>query len=136
MTQPFPSIETLMALWLPTQVGVHVTAESWADFTGDPPAGELPLIVLDRVSGADLDPKMDRPIIDIDVYGRTRAEAQDLAEEIRFALRDTLPNLIVDNVVFTRTRTIVAPRSLAHGNPLIRRYSATYELVLHLIPAA
>lgn len=136
-TRPWPSIERLLVSWLPDQVEVPVAAESWADYTTpDMPSSQLPLIIVDRVSGADLDYRMDRPIVDIDVFAATRGEAVDIAEQVRYALRVELPGTVFNGVVFTRTRTIVAPRSLAHGNPNVRRFTAEYELVLHLTPAA
>lgn len=136
--RPWPSIETLLVSILPGAVGAHVTAEAWHAFTEptDVASYELPLILVDRISGADLVPKLDRPILDVDVLASTRGEAQTLAEAVRHYLRWELPGSVFDGVVFTKTRTIVAPRSLPHGNPDIRRYNATYELIMHLTPAA
>lgn len=137
-TRPFESIERLLVAWLPGQVGAHVSAESWNkyDAPDDIPGSEIPIILVDRVSGADYLPKLDRPVVDVDVFGRTREEAQDLAEAVRHALRTILPGTTYSGVVFTRTRTLVGPRSLSHGNPNIRRYTAEYEIAYHLTPAA
>lgn len=136
----FPSIEKLLAKWLPTYAplaDIHVTAELPHNFQDpDGPTHMLPVIVVDRISGADLSgsPLLDRPVIDIDCYAGTRGQAQDMAEQVRHALRWTLPGSHFDGTVFTRTRTVVGPRLLPHANPAVRRYTANYELLLHVQP--
>jgi len=130
----FPSIEQLLVAFLPTIEGVppDVTSELPHNFQdADGPTAMIPVVFVERISGAELNPRLDRPIVDVDVYSFDRAEAQDIAETIRWVLRDMLPGNIVDGVVFTRTRTVIAPRRLAHANPRLFRYSANYELVLH-----
>lgn len=135
----FPSIEKFLVTVLGAATSTHVLTELPANFQ-DPlgPVDLMPLIVVDRLSGADLDPKMDRPVVDIDCYGSTRAMAQDLSELCRSYLRFELPGLHVPfegaGVVVTRTRTIVGPRLLPHANPEVRRYVATYEFTLHPTP--
>lgn len=134
---PFPSIETFLVKWLLQLTGVHTTVElphNFQDANG--PTNMLPVIAVERISGAELDasPILDRPVIDIDCYAGTRGESQGVAEQIRHALRWTLPGSNIDGLVFTRTRTVVAPRALPHANPAVRRYSANYELLLHVQP--
>lgn len=135
---PFASIERFLVKWLPTVAGgVHALTDLPRDFQDEDGATHLlPVIAVDRISGAELDdsPILDRPVIDIDVYAGSRAQAQDLSEQIRYALRWTLQGSKVDDLVFGRVRTIVGPRLLAHANPKVRRYSATYELLLHVQP--
>lgn len=136
-TPTFPSIEQILVKWIRDRVGVHVMTELPHNFQDpDGPTHLLPVIVVDRISGAELDgsPIIDRPVVDVDCYGSSRAQAQGLAEQVRHELRWTLPGSRVDGVVFTRTRTVVGPRSLPHANPKIRRYSANYELLLHVQP--
>lgn len=128
----FTSIEKLLVAYLPTITGVPATTELPHDFQNpDGPTAMLPVVFVERISGADLDPVLDRPVIDVDVYAGTRAQAQEIAETIRTELRFNLPGSTVGGAVFTRTRTIVAPRVLPHANPKVRRYSANYELLLH-----
>lgn len=134
---PFPSIEKFLVTWIPTFTSVHTTVELPHDFQdANGPTSMLPVVVVERISGAELDasPILDRPVIDIDCYASTRGESQELAEQIRHALRWTLPGSRIDGLVFTRTRTVVAPRALPHANPAVRRYSANYELLLHVQP--
>lgn len=136
IARPFPSIEQILVAWLPTVTGgVHATTDLPHDFqNADGPTHMLPVIQIDRQSGADLDFKLDRPVLDIDVYAGTRAQSQDLAEMVRAALRFSLPGATVGGAVFTRCRTIVGPRLLPHANPAVRRYSANYELLFHTAP--
>lgn len=131
----FPSIEVLMREFLEPRLSVPVTAELPPGFElEDGPTDGLPAIHVERISGADIDPVLDRPIVDIDCYGLDRATSQDLAEAVRAQLRFELPGTAVSNVVFTRTRTVVGPRLLVHANPKVRRYSGVYEFALHPQP--
>lgn len=137
MTAPrWPSIEKILVAYLPTITGgVPATTELPHDFqNADGPTHMLPVIFVERISGADLDPRLDRPIVDIDAYAGDRGTAQDIAEMIRADLRHRLPGDVVGGAVFTRVRTVVAPRLLPHANPRVRRYSANYELLLHPAP--
>lgn len=135
----FPSIERLLVAVLEPVIAAPVTAELPHDFqepNGE--AYELPVVVVDRIAGSDLDWKMDRPIFDVDVYANTRQVAQDLSEQIRAYLRFELPGKRVEfegnGVVFGRVRTVVGPRTLNHPDSRIRRYSANYEALLHPSP--
>jgi hypothetical protein len=133
----FPSIEKILVKWIKAQTGVHTLTETPANFqSATGPTSGLPLIAVDRISGADLptSPMLDRPIVDIDCYATTRDGAQTLAEQVRHLLRSTLPGSRIDGVVFGRTRTVVGPRLLPHANPAVRRYSGNYELLLHVQP--
>lgn len=133
----FPSIEKILVKWLKLQTGVHTLTETPANFqSATGPTSGLPLIAVERISGAELErsPLMDRPIIDVDCYATSRDGAQALAEQVRHLLRWTLPGSRTDGVVFSRTRTVVGPRLLPHANPAIRRYSGNYELLLHVQP--
>lgn len=134
-TDRFVSIEKLLVAYLPTITGVPATAELPHDFQNpDGPTYMLPVVFVERISGADLDPILDRPIVDVDVYAGDRATAHEIAETIRTDLRFNLPGAVVGGAVITRTRTVVAPRILPHANPKVRRYSANYELLLHPVP--
>ena len=135
----FPSIERLLVVVLEPVIDAPVTAELPHAFQEpSDEAFELPVVVVDRIAGSDLDWKMDRPIFDVDVYASTRAQAQDLSEQIRAYLRFELPGKRVvfesNGVVFGRVRTVVGPRVLNHPDPRIRRYSANYEALLHPSP--
>lgn len=84
---------------------------------------QLPFIRVVRSGGPD-DHVSDYPVVDLDVFGATRAQAWDLAAEIRDHLR--FAHAIRE---FDRVGTEVGPRELPWGDPGIRRIGATYRIV-------
>jgi hypothetical protein len=137
--RPFPAVERLLVATMTPAVGVHVLTELPHDFQDvDGPVDLLPVVQVDRISGTNFNPKLDRPVVAVDAYGATRGEAQDLAEACRSWLNFELPGQRVafedGFVVVTKVDTIVGPRLLPHANPAVRRYSATYEILLHPSP--
>jgi hypothetical protein len=99
------------------------------------PAGELKQMTarVSRISGANrTDAYIDRPIVDIDVFGdksqagSVSAAARDIQAEVL-----SLMSTIVLNGVVQRAFTITGPRSIPEANPDIVRYGATYELQVH-----
>lgn len=138
MAHRFESIEKLLVAWLPDHTsGAHVLTELPHNFQDEnSPTQLLPVVAIDRISGAELtaSPMLDRPVVDVDVYAGSRGQAQDIAEQIRHAFVWLLPGQRIGGSVVTRVRTIVAPRVLPHANRLVRRYSANYEFLLHPQP--
>lgn len=129
----FPSIEILLRKVLEPRTSVHVATETPPEFDqGDSALHSLPLIVVEKIAGADYDPLIDRPLVDIDCYATDQVTAQNLAEAVRYVIRKELPGQRVDNAVFTASRTNVGPRMVTHANRNVRRYTATYELSLHV----
>lgn len=91
----------------------------------------LPVVRLTRVSGADDDYKLDRPIVDVDVYAQDRAGAFSLARQVQALLRFELPTTTRPGGVVTAVSTIVGPRWLPDTNTNLRRVQATYEVFAH-----
>lgn len=98
-------------------------------FTGDetPRDGfdsELPYVRIDRVGGATREGITDRPVVDVDVYASTRAEAKRIAQ-------------IIEQLLLSRPHPIdtctvlMAPQKVkwVDGVP-IRRFYASYHLGL------
>jgi hypothetical protein len=127
VSELFIDIEALLIPWLETKLGVRVVSEL-------PPEAAPPIIRLYRISGADNDYKLDRPIIDIDVFAASRPEAAALSERVRTAIRDDLRGLVLSGVVISYPFTIIGPRWLPDTNTDWRRYSASYEVLLHKAP--
>lgn len=98
------------------------------------PGGELTGIVarVHRISGANRDIHVDRPIVDIDVYG-PRSEVGNVSYAARSIQADVLSMMgkSVTNGVIQHAITVSGPRQLPEANPDIVRYSATYELQIH-----
>lgn len=98
------------------------------------PAGDSPGIVarIHRISGANRDIYIDRPIVDIDVFGPIT-----LVGDVSTAARDIQRDMIsfmskkITNGVIQYVNTISGPRQLPEANPSYVRYSATYEVQIH-----
>jgi hypothetical protein len=75
---------------------------------------------------------IDRPIIDIDVFGFKSqiGNVSTAAREIQSQVM-SLMSAIVPNGVIQHASTIMSPRQLPEVNPKLVRYSATYELSVH-----
>lgn len=86
----------------------------------------LPFIRARKVGG-DRDPVFDRPIVEIDVFGPSRAAAQPLAEQVfEFLMgRQPSPSTAIDSTVCGES-----PRELPWGDGRIRRWSASYAFDL------
>jgi len=127
MAELFVDVEAILIPWLETKLGVRVVSEL-------PPEAQPPIIRLYRISGADNDYKLDRPIVDVDVFAATRPEAAELSERVRTAFRVGLRGQVLSGVVISYPFTIIGPRWLPDTNTDWRRYSASYEVLLHKAP--
>ena len=98
------------------------------------PAGDPEGIVarVHRISGANRDIYVDRPIIDIDVFGPMSqvGNVSSAARDIQASVL-SLMGAIVTNGVIQHAVTIAGPRPLPEANPNISHYGATYELQIH-----
>ena len=125
----FPDIEAAFLDWLKATFPELADAGGKVDLhVGSEPPGpsldtRLPFVVARRMGGPD-DFFTDYPVIDIDVFGRSRAQAYDLAEGVRTALlaKPRVGGVTIDTV---QTRTFMRR---PWENTQIRRWGATYEL--------
>lgn len=85
-----------------------------------------------RIAGAPRDIHVDRPIVDIDVFGPA-SEAGNISVAARSIQSDVLSLMgkVVANGVIQHAVTIAGPRSLPEANPDLVRYGATYEIQIH-----
>jgi len=85
-----------------------------------------------RISGSNRNIGVDRPIIDIDVFGPT-SEAGSVSNAARDIQSDLLSLMgkQVMNGVIQHVTTTVGPRQLPEANPNLVRYAATYEMSVH-----
>ena len=103
-------------------------------FVTSMPAGELTITTarIHRISGANRDIYVDRPIIDIDVFG-LQSQAGNvslIARDIQSALLSMM-SMRVTNGVIQHITTVNGPRTLPETNQDLVRYSATYEVMIH-----
>lgn len=122
----FPDIEQLLVAYLEDVLDERVLTDLPADLDEI-----LPVVRLTRVSGADDDYKLDRPIVDVDVYAQDRAGAFSLARRAQALLRFELPTVTCPGGVVTAVSTIIGPRWLPDTNINLRRVQATYEITAH-----
>jgi hypothetical protein len=94
-------------------------------------AGELPTVQVQVVAGTDDGIRLDRALVDIDVYHSTRAQAIQLAAQIRGWVLTQLRGSTTQTAVFSRTGTISRPAVRPYENTALRRVGATYEIYCH-----
>jgi hypothetical protein len=95
-------------------------------------ANELPTIQVERIPAGDDDGyRLDRALVDINVYCATRAQAITLAGQVRgWMLRD-LPGTKTTAAVFGRVGTVAAPGIRPYENTALRKVGATYQVYSH-----
>lgn len=124
----YADAETFLAAWLVGELSI----KTWADPKLDPGwRYEAPLAHIQRSPGeGDTALTLDAALIDVDVYAAVAANAREVAELIRRAVRVTLPGYTTaDGVSVQGTRTVMAPVWLPDSKVFKR--SATYQLFLH-----
>ncbi|MEU0937574.1 hypothetical protein [Embleya sp. NPDC005971] len=126
----FPDVEVLLIAWLVAARPDTVwAAELDNDLLADLPCGQVV-----RVGGDDDGVRLDRALVDVDVYAATRAQAAGIAAWTRASLTRDLPGQVVAGAVLGRVSTVSAPGWRPYENTALRRIGATYEVFFH--PAA
>lgn len=92
---------------------------------------ELPTVQVQVVGGSDDGIRLDRALVDIDVYHRTRGEAVALAAAVRGWVLRELRGSSTTTAVIGRTGTVSAPAVRPYENTALRRVGATYEIYVH-----
>lgn len=92
---------------------------------------ELPTWQVQRVGGDDDGIRLDRALVDIDVYDLTREAALAQAKLIRGWLLRHLRGSATAGAVFGRVGTVSAPVVRPYENISLRRVGATYEIFFH-----
>jgi hypothetical protein len=85
-----------------------------------------------RVSGTNTNIWVDRPVVDVDVYGFI-TDPMDASVAARNIQADilSLMGFQVTNGVFQHVFAISGPKQLPEVNPALVRYNATYEVLIH-----
>lgn len=127
MTVPvFPDVESaLLYALVPMQPDIR--------FVTAMPASVTSVVArVHRISGAPRDIHVDRPIVDIDVFG-PKSDVGNVSAAARSIQADVLSLMgrVVTNGVIQHAVTIAGPRSLPEVNPDLVRYGATYEIQIH-----
>lgn len=122
----WPDIEPQLVAWLlPRHTGAVVTTELDNDLLAD-----LPVIQVTRVMGDDDGVRLDRALVDVDVYAASRGAASTLARQVRRDLLDNLRGTATSAAVFGLVSTVSAPSWRPYEDINLRRWGATYEIYL------
>ena len=124
-------VEAMLIPWFAAVLSVRAVTWLPADL-----ASVLPIIQVARIGGGSDDnlPTFDFPTVSIDCFGADRAGGFALAASVDAAIRTTLPGTLhtVDAVsaVVTKTQTVTGPSWRPYDDPSVRRFGATYRLLI------
>lgn len=121
-------VELLLIGWLQQQLGAGIVVRDELD---NNLLDELPTVQVQRVGGADDGFRLDRALVDIDVYAATRSDAITLAATVRGLLLTQLRGDAHGGAVVSAVSTLSAPAARPYENTGLRRIGATYELNIH-----
>jgi hypothetical protein len=93
---------------------------------------ELPTIQIEQIPGGGDDGlKLSRPILDINVYAASRADAIDLMKQVHDWVTGELRGATSDTAVIGRTGCLSLPAIRPYENLALRRAGGTYEIFCH-----
>lgn len=92
---------------------------------------ELPTVQIEIVGGGDDGLRLDRALVDVNVYAATRAEAIALAATVHGLYLAELRGSQTTNAVFGLVATIARPAVRPYENTGLRRVGATYQIYSH-----
>ncbi|HET6634702.1 MAG TPA: hypothetical protein VFH77_06705 [Streptomyces sp.] len=120
--------ELFLITWLQQQLGDGAVVRDELDNNLE---NELPTVQVQAVGGTDDGIRLDRALVDVDVYHGSRADAIALAATIRGLLLTDLPGSTHTQAVAGRVATVSSPAVRPYENTSLRRVGATYELNIH-----
>lgn len=121
-------IEVELIGWLQSRLGDDIVVRDELD---NELPNELPTVQIERAGGDDDGFRLDRPLVDVNVYAATRSEAAALSVTVRGLLLTQLRGSKTSAAVFGMVRTVAAPGWRPYENISLRRYGATYEIFFH-----
>ncbi|MFH8804051.1 hypothetical protein ACH4F6_31435 [Streptomyces sp. NPDC017936] len=122
-------VELEVMKWLRPRLGPDVVVRDELD---NNLLEELPTVQVQRVpAGGDDGIRLDRALVDVDVYAASRADAIALSATIRGLLLGELRGSATDAAVVSRVGTISPPAARPYENTALRRVGATYEIYSH-----
>ncbi|MFE0647504.1 hypothetical protein ACFVZH_02785 [Streptomyces sp. NPDC059534] len=122
-------IELELIQWLQAKAAPGVVVRDEVD---NQLLAELPTIQVQRLAaGGDDGFRLDRALVDVDVYHSTRGEAIALAAQVRGWLLTDLPGAVTAAAVFGRVSTASPPAVRPYENTALRRVGATYQIYSH-----
>lgn len=121
-------VELLLIVCLQAELGSGVAVRDELD---NNLLSELPTAQIEVVGGGDDGFRLDRALVDINVYAATRAEAIAIAAQVHGYLLTELPGTQTDVAVVTSVATITRPAARPYENTALRRVGGTYQIHSH-----
>lgn len=122
-------IELDLIGWLQAKAGAGVVVRDEVD---NNLLDELPTVQVQRIpAGGDDGFRLDRALIDIDVYAATRGEATEMALQVRGWLMTELAGSQTVRAVYGRVTSSPPPAVRPYENTGLRRVGATYQIYSH-----
>ncbi|MFP8944698.1 hypothetical protein ACLIYM_25145 [Streptomyces fenghuangensis] len=121
-------VEVELIGWTQARLGPDVVVRDELD---NNLASELPTVQIEVVGGDDDGFRLDRPLVDVNVYAATRGAALDLARTVRGLYLTDLRGARTANAVVGLVRTMSRPAVRPYENTALRRAGATYQMHLH-----
>jgi hypothetical protein len=121
-------VELELIGWLQARLGKDVVVRDELD---NSLLEELPTVQVQVVGGDDDGFRLDRPLVDVDVYHSTRGEAIALSATVQGLLLGELRGSVTERAVFGRVATVSRPAVRPYENTSLRRVGATYEIYCH-----
>lgn len=120
-------IELELIGWLQARLGEGVVVRDELD---NNLLAELPTVQVEVVGGDDDGFRLDRALVDVNVYAATRAEAIALATTVHTLLQE-LRGSTTAAAVFGSVRALTRPVARPYENVALRRVGATYQIHSH-----
>lgn len=141
MTDPAPILlpddEALVCGWLTARAEILATGAAVADRLPGDYDGSQPVITVARIGGA-MDPAsggqwLDRPRLDLSCWGKSKADAKDLARTVRALMAVArLDDHSAAGAVWSDTSEDVGPQWIPSDKyPESGRYLLQYSLLIH-----
>ncbi|WP_031189810.1 MULTISPECIES: hypothetical protein [Streptomyces] len=122
----WPDVETLLIGWL-RERGYDARDELDNDLLD-----ELPVVQVEALPAGDDDGlRLERALLDIDVYAADSVAASAMSGQIRHLLLNELRGSKLPEAVVGKVATVARPARRPYENTALRRYGATYEIYLH-----
>lgn len=126
--KPWPDAEQVMLVGLtPLIQAVYSTARLCTILPG---TITMPTIRIKRISGAQRDIIVDRPVLDVDVFWTDYGLASAISRQVTASLL-SLRGLKLMNGVISNVNVIQGPRWLPEPDPNLYRFNASYEAFVH-----
>jgi hypothetical protein len=121
-------IELELIGWLQARLGDGVVVRDELD---NNLLNELPTVQVEVIGGDDDGFRLDRALVDINVYAATRAAAIALAATVHALLLVQLRGASTAAAVFSSARALTRPAARPYENTALRRVGATYQIHSH-----